>query len=342
MPTVIGLDIGSQAFRAVELAKDSKKQIFNLQKALSCDFCPTDDLKTTGENLKHFISEASFSTKNACLAIPESQVFSTILNVPFQTEKEIKNYLEIQGTKIFPKPLDQLVYSFELLGPNEVNQTETDVNIVASGKEYVEQIFSLAKMAGLHVLAVESEAYAIVRSLMKGQQMNQNEGFLVVNIGHGDADMMVVKNGYVRFSRNITLGGSTFSKAIAQNLGISQDQAEKYRTSYGLDDSVLEGKVINAMKPVAETLISEVKRTIHYYTSRNAYVEFKKVIYSGSSAVMPGLMAYSAENLGMEVELANPFMGITFSPKLEKTKDQLINLGPVYTVAVGLALKEIF
>jgi len=171
--------------------------------------------------------------------------------------------------------------------------------------------------------------------------MNPNEGFLVVNIGSSDTDMMVVKNGYVRFSRNITLGGSTFSKAIAQNLGILQDQADEYRSSYGLDDTVLEGKVINAMKPVAETLISEVKRTINYYTSRNAYIDFKKVVYSGSSAVMPGLMAYSAENLGMEVELANPFMGITFSPKLEKAKDQLINLGPVYTVAVGLALKEL-
>lgn len=341
MPTVIGLDIGTQAFRAVELTKDTKKHTYILQKALTCDFCRTDDLKTTRENLKHFVSDAGFTTKDVCLAIPESQVFSTILNVPFQTEKEIQNYLEIQGTKIFPKPLEQLVYSFQILGSNEVNQTETDVNIVASGRDYVERLFTLAKAAGLHVLAVESEAYAIVRSLIRGQQMNQNEGFLVVNIGSSDADMMVVKNGYVRFSRNISMGGATFSKAIAQNLNISEEQADAYRSSYGLEDTVLEGKVINAMKPVAETLIAEVKRTINYYTSRNAYVEFKKVIYSGSSAVMPGLMVYSAENLGIEVELANPFMGITFSPKLDKLKDQLMNLGPVYAVPVGLALKEI-
>ncbi len=90
MPTVIGLDIGTHAFRAVELTKDIKKHTYVLQKALTCDFCRTDDLKTTGENLKHFVSDAGFSTRDACLAIPESQVFSTILNVPFHTEKEIK------------------------------------------------------------------------------------------------------------------------------------------------------------------------------------------------------------------------------------------------------------
>lgn len=341
MPTVVGLDIGTRTLRAAEIAKDSKKGAFVLQKALNCDFCRTDDIKGTGENLKRFVSDAGFSTKDVCLAIPESQVFSAILNVPFRTEKEINNYLEVQGTKIFPRPLDQLIYSFEILGPNEMNEIETDVSVVASGKEYVDRLFSLANAAGLRVLAVESEAYAIVRSLIRGRQMDPREGVLVVNIGFNDSDMMVVRNGCVRFSRNTTLGGAAFNKAIAQNLGISEDQADQYRSRYGLDDALLEGKVINAMRPVAETLISEIKRTMNYYISRNVYVEFRKVIYSGGSAVMPGLMAYSAENLGIEVELANPFIGLTFSPKLDRIQEQLINLGPVYTVPIGLALKEL-
>ncbi len=341
MPAVIGLDIGVTSFKAVEISRNSKKKLHVLEKALTYEFSPSEDPKKSAENVNHFISDAGFSTKNAILAIPESQVFSTILNVPFQTEREVKNYLEIEGTKIFPKPLNQLVYSFVVLGPNEINKTEVDVNVVASGKEYVEKLFNTARNAGLTVLAVESEAFAIVRSLLRGQTIAPSEALLVVNVGSVDIDMMVVKNGYVRFSRNVSLGGKVFTRAICQALGITEEQAEAYKKSYGLDDAVLEGKIISAMKPVAETLISEVKRTMNYYTSRNAYCEFKKVIYSGGSAVMPGLLAYSAENLGMEVELANPFVGVEFSPKLSKIKDSLINLGPVYTVPVGLALKEI-
>ncbi len=339
MPAFIGLDIGTQALRAVELSKDTKRNSYVLQRALTCDFCGNDDLKAMGENLRHFILDAGFSTKEACLAVPESQTFSTILNVPFLKEKEIRDYLEIQGTKIFPKPLDQLVYSFEILGPNEVNPNEIDINIVASSKDTVERLYSLARIAGLNILVVESEAYAIVRSLTRVQQLGADEGFLVVNIETSDTDMMVVKNSYVRFSRNINLGGQAFSKAIAQNLNISQELADEYRSSYGLGDSVLEGKVVVAMEPVAETLISEIKRTINYYISRNAYISFKKVIYSGSSAIMPGLMSYSAENLGMEVELANPFMGLTFSQRLENAKDKLLDFAPLYTVSVGLALR---
>jgi len=42
----------------------------------------------------------------------------------------------------------------------------------------------------------------------------------------------------------------------------------------------------------------------------------------------------------MEVELANPFAGLDFVPALDKDRERLIGLGPAYTVAVGLALKE--
>lgn len=339
MPSVIGLDIGSTDFRAVEVFSKGKGKSPTLNKAVTCEACVAGDFKELARSLKHFVSESGFSSKNVILALPESNVFSTILNLPFHTEKEIKNYLDIQGGKIFPKPLSELVYSFELLGPNELNKAETDVNVVACGKEYISTLFNISKEAGLHVLAVESEAYAIVRALLKQQNMTPNDAFLVVNVGSTDADMMVIRNGFVRFSRNVTLGGNTFSKAIAQTLNVSEDQAEEYKKTYGLDYSALEGKIVLAMRPVAETLMTEIKRTINFYSTRNSYCEFKKVIYSGGSSVMPGLLSYSAENLGMEVELANPFVGLEFSPKIARMKDSLINSGPVYTVAMGLALK---
>lgn len=343
MPTVIGLDIGTSAFRAVEISNKNrgKSKAIILERAVTCDNCVDKDNKKLAENLKNFIKDSGFSTRDAVLALPESHVFSTILNLPFKTEREIKNYLDIQGGTIFPKPLSELVYSFVILGPNERNKGEVDVNVVASGKEYVAKLFDTAKSAGLNVLAVESEAYAIVRALMKSQNISQNDAILVVNVGSVDADMMVIRNGFVRFSRNVTLGGTTFTKAISQMLDVTEEQAEEYKKSYGMDDSFLEGKIINAMRPVAETLINEIKRTINFYSTRNTFCEFKKVIYSGGSSVMPGLLAYSAENLGMEVELANPFVSVSFSSSAAKLKDNINNFGPVYTVAMGLALKQI-
>ena len=55
---------------------------------------------------------------------------------------------------------------------------------------------------------------------------------------------------------------------------------------------------------------------------------------------MPGLLLYMANNLNLEVELANPFSNLAFSKDIEGKKDWFIQNGPLFTAPVGLALKE--
>lgn len=343
MPAVIGLDIGNSSYRAVEVSSKKapgKSRKIVLEKALTYNIRVDKDSNKSAENLREFIKTSGFSTKDAVLSLPESSVFSTILSLPFKTEKEIKSYIEIQGGKIFPRPLAELVYSFQILNPGERNKGGLDVNVVACDKERVEGLYKKARRAGLKVIALEPEAYSIVRALMRGQGLQPNEALLVVNMGSIDANTMVIGNGLVRFSRNVPLGGEVFNKAISQALGVTDEQAEEYKRTYGLEGALLGGKVRDALKPVADTLINEIKRTMNFYSTRNAFCEFKKVVYSGGSAVMPGLLGYSAESLGTEVEVANPFANMEFSSRLSGQKENLINLGPAYTVAAGLALRE--
>jgi type IV pilus assembly protein PilM len=263
------------------------------------------------------------------------------LSLPFKSDKEIKDYLDIQGGKIFPRPLSELVYSFENLGPNEQNKGEVDVNVAACGKEHVEKLIEMAHTAGLKVVAVESDSFSIVRALTKSLNLQPNQAVLVVNTGSMGTDMMVIRKGNVRFSRNVSLGSDSFNKIIAQSLNVTEEQAEEYRKSYGLDAELLGGQVRRAITPLAEILINEIKRTMNFYITRNNFCTFNRILYCGGAVVVPGLLGYSAENLNIEVELANPFANLEFSPKTLSQKEKLINLGPLYTVAVGLALKEI-
>ena len=55
---------------------------------------------------------------------------------------------------------------------------------------------------------------------------------------------------------------------------------------------------------------------------------------------MPGILFYAANNLDLEVEMSNPWRNVQFIRALESQKDKLIEWGPLYTTAVGLALKD--
>ena len=56
---------------------------------------------------------------------------------------------------------------------------------------------------------------------------------------------------------------------------------------------------------------------------------------------MPGLLFYVTNNLDLETELANPWRNIVFSDRIDSQKEKIMELGPIFVTAVGLALKEL-
>ena len=60
------------------------------------------------------------------------------------------------------------------------------------------------------------------------------------------------------------------------------------------------------------------------------------MVLGGGSALLPGLSEYLKENLKQEIEFVDPFHSIFYPPVLE---DTLKEMGPAYSVAVGMALR---
>ncbi len=56
---------------------------------------------------------------------------------------------------------------------------------------------------------------------------------------------------------------------------------------------------------------------------------------------MPELLTYVAKNVDFEVQLANPLANFQLSQKLEPKRKELSQDGPMYSTAVGLALREV-
>jgi len=65
----------------------------------------------------------------------------------------------------------------------------------------------------------------------------------------------------------------------------------------------------------------------------------KRVVLTGGSSQMPGLVVFLANALGLEVQVGNPWEGIIIPEKLKSKIDQVENQ-VIYSVAVGLAMRE--
>jgi len=58
---------------------------------------------------------------------------------------------------------------------------------------------------------------------------------------------------------------------------------------------------------------------------------------NGDGALLPGITEYVSKSLGVNAQIANPWLNISIDNKF---KDLVAKGGPSYSVAIGLGLKD--
>ena len=84
--------------------------------------------------------------------------------------------------------------------------------------------------------------------------------------------------------------------------------------------------------------LNEIKRALNFYITKWPNSPIKRVVLAGGSAKLPGIVQYFAENIGLEVQTGYPWLNIIRDERLNKV---LVYEGPMYSAAVGLALKDL-
>lgn len=82
----------------------------------------------------------------------------------------------------------------------------------------------------LDLLSIAAEPYAVARSMGIEDVLDFNAVF--IDIGGGTTDIAVVRNGGLEGTKMFALGGRAFTKRLAQELGVSFEEAEVLKIKY--------------------------------------------------------------------------------------------------------------
>lgn len=339
MDSIIGLDIGSHSIKLVEIGR--RKDELVLMAAGSIPTPPKailainpEDLESIATVVKKLWKESGAVTKNVNIALPESQVFTRVIEVPQLSDRELASAIKWEAEQYIPMPLDQVTVDFTILRQaRETGTNKMDVLLVASPKTLVEKYVTILEFAELNPIAVETEIIAASRSLIR--TTGSVRTVMIVSLGAQTTDLAILRNGIFSFTRSISSGGEALSRAVAQAFGFEISQAEEFKKTYGIEKDKLEGKLLTAVAPIMDTIISEMKRAIAFYQEKYKDEQIGVAIISGGTAKVPGMVVYMAEKLGLEVQLANPWVGLVRDPRFHVLDAE----GPVFSVSVGLALR---
>lgn len=339
MNTTVGLDIGSHSIKLIELAREGNQ--IALTAAGSMPTPPKAmtstlhaDLESVAVALKQLFKDTGTKSRDVNIALPESKVFTRVIEVPQLSSRELTSAIKWEAEQYIPLPMDQVNVDFTVLRDSKVTGTnKMEVLLVAAPKALMEKYLTILEMAGLTAVGAETEIIATSRAI--GRSIPNVKNVMVVSLGAQTTDIAILSSGILIFTRSVSAGGEAITRAIAQSIDFNLTQAEEYKRTYGLQKDKLEGKIVNAAKPIMDTIVSEMKRAIAFYEEKYKDQHVETIMLSGGTSRLPGMVIYLAENVNFEVQLANPWIGILRDQRF----NVLGNEGPNFCVAVGLALR---
>lgn len=334
----VGLDIGTKTIKVVELEKNGDK--FSLKSAgvigyngASVEaFQDEKEMLALADIIRKLFVDAKIESKDVAISLPESQVFTRSIRFPLLSDQEIASAVKWEAEQYIPIPLNEAIIQHQILEKRErATPPEVIVLLVAAPRTLIEKYVKVVNLAKMEVVGVETELLSISRSLAP-----QNQVSIILDFGARSADLAIVSNGNLIFSRSIATAGEAFTRAIAQALGVNLAQAEEYKRTYGLSTGQLEGKVATSLEAVFRVVAEEIKKAIHFYQTEEKGEPPTSLILSGGTAGMPETSTKLAQLIGLEVVIGNPFAKISLD---EASLKNLAPYAPLYSIAVGLAMR---
>ena len=150
-----------------------------------------------------------------------------------------------------------------------------------------------------------------------------------------DATDLVITNGFRVWQRSIPLGGSHFTKALTRELKLTFAKAEHLkRNATAASDPKA---VFQAMKPVFSDLLTELQRSIGYFSNLDRAAKIGRIVALGNAMKLPGLRRYLSQSLGYDIEKIEAYRSLEGAQVISSPtfQENLLSFGVCY----GLALQ---
>ena len=334
----VGLDIGTKTIKIVELAKEGNSFKLNGSGVVGYkgitpgNFKEEKDLLELAQVIKKLHKEARISSKDITIALPEEKIFTRVIDFPLLTDQEISSAIKWEAEQYIPIPIAEAIVQHQIISRIEKGSPSgVKVLLVAVSRNLVEIYVKLLQSANLNTVKVDTELLSLTRVFAPNDKTS-----LIIDFGASSTDIAICNKGILSFSRSIPTAGEAFSRAVAQKLNITPQQAEEYKKAYGLS-SKLEEKIKGALDPVIRSVSDEIKKAIFHYQSEEKGEMPSSVILSGGSSGMPEVVTYLSKILGLEIVVGDPFAKVSLSTDAQKV---LAPYAPLYSIAVGLAMAE--
>jgi len=269
-------------------------------------------------------------------AVPGPAVIVKKIILPAQSGAAVEAAVLAEAGHLIPDFLDNVSLDYQIIDWIEAGN-KMEVLVVAVKKEILNSYTETVRAAQLEPVLVDVDYFALENMFELNYDPPDGSPVALVNIGARYSSINILKDGRSTFTGDVPVGGAEYTDALARQLGLSLEDAEKLklgRAVPGIDAATVEP----VLGSVTEFVVEEIQRALSFFWTAATDEPLGGVVLSGGPARMPGLSGLLTQRLSCAVEVADPFRRLL----LERGVDaELVRAsGPALAVTVGLATRR--
>lgn len=264
------------------------------------------------EALKQFLSRNSVKNCQVAVAVSGQNGLARFIKLPPIEPKRIPDIVRYEARQQIPFDLDEVIWSYERMAGGMEEEgfvLEAEIGLFAMKRDQVYRALEPFRKGGIEVDIVQLSplalynflAFELAEELPTPQEYDPDSPppyYVIVSMGT-DASDLVITNGFRVWQRSVPLGGNHFTRALTRELKLTFAKAEhEKRNAMAAADP---RAVFQAMRPVFNDLLTEIQRSIAYFSSINRTATISHVVPLGNAMRLPGLQRYLGQMLDYRV-----------------------------------------
>ena len=317
-PSVVGLDIGSSAVKAIELKPTGST--FRVAAYMSEPIPPESivdgaiiDAGAVSDAVRRiFESPGGFKAKDVCASLSGNAVIVKKITLPLMTDEELSESIYWEAEQYIPFDIQDVNLDYQVV--ESASEDSMDVLLVAAKKEKIADYTSVITQAGRRPVVVDVDAFALQNAYEANYGLEPERVVVLLNAGASAVNVNVLVGDQSVFIRDITMGGNDYTEAVQKELDLPFEVAEQLKRGLPVDGATFE-EARPILHAVTENLLLEVQKTFDFYKATSSSDGIDIIVVSGGASRVDGLVDMLQERFDTPVEAFNPFKAVTWNAK---------------------------
>ena len=342
--SVVGLDIGSSAVKAVELkaaGKNYRVAAFGSQPV------PPDsivdgaiiDAGAVADAIRRlFEGNKAFKAKDVCASLSGNAVIVKKITLPVMTQAELDESIYWEAEQYIPFDVQDVNLDYQILDPGTGPESRgsMEVLLVAAKKDKIGDYTGVIAQAGRNAVVVDVDAFALQNAYETNYGLEPGQVVVLLNAGASAINVNIIHGDQSVFTRDVSIGGNAYTEALQKDLDLPYEAAEQLKKGIPVDGATVED-ARHVIRAITDNVLLEVQKTFDFFKATASSDHIDKIVVSGGASRVEGFYEMLAERFGTPVEEFDPFKAITWDKKLDGDVGEAASTG---AVAVGLALRK--